>query len=239
MEEQVSGFKTVGDWGTVVEHGERITQALRELGVQSEPEYRDRFADDLEEWNEWRPKADERFERDLKPKTAEQASVSEGEGERAGAEPDEDLHASGEKLSASYAALEDRDVERAVETGAEAADRAARAADTASRKALRTVEEGVYRHVMTQLAPCYFDNELVSANVERPIHDGGDDSTFSFEVNINDDHLKADVSTVLSRYEDEIDRWHVDTEKETAAVEAVEGAEVPPEFEDEYRPSKT
>ncbi|WP_306054010.1 DUF5828 family protein [Natronococcus wangiae] len=237
MEEQISGFKVVGDWGEVVEHGERITEALRETGVQSDAEYRNRFADALDEWDEWRPKAHESFERDVKEKTAEQASVDEGGGERVGAEPDEDLHVTGEKLSESYTALEDRDVEEAVENGTEAIDHAARAVDSVSRKAVRTVEKSVYRHVMTQIAPCYFDNELVSANVQRPIADDGD--RFSFEVNINDDHLKADVSTLLSRYEDEIDRWHVDTEKNTAPVETIEGVEVPPEFDDETRPTKT
>lgn len=238
MEEQVSGFKEVGDWGTIVEHGERITEALRELGVRSDDEYRDRFAGAFDEWDEWRPKAHESFERDVKEKTAEKAVENGNEDERDEAKPSENLHATGEKLSESYGALEDRDVEEAVENGTEALDHAARAVDSASRKALQTVEKGVYRHVMTQLAPCYFDNELVSANVERPLTED-DDDRFSFEVNINDDHLKADVSTVLSRYEDEIDRWHVDTEKNTAPVETIEGVEVPPELDDESRPTKT
>ena len=49
-----------------------------------------------------------------------------------------------------------------------------------------------------------------------------------FEVNVNDDELKTEVSDRLSQYDDEVDRWHVDIEKETEAAEAAEGVEVPP-----------
>ena len=31
MEEGVAGFKLSGDWGEIVEHGERITRALKDL----------------------------------------------------------------------------------------------------------------------------------------------------------------------------------------------------------------
>ena len=80
---------------------------------------------------------------------------------------------------------------------------------------------------MTQLAPYYFDNELVSANVQKTAR-GGDEDQFIFEVNINDDELKAAVSDRLASYEDSVDRWHVDTEKETTVAEVVEGVEPPP-----------
>ena len=36
MEESVSGFKVRGAWGDVVEHGERITRALHEAGVDGD-----------------------------------------------------------------------------------------------------------------------------------------------------------------------------------------------------------
>ncbi|SEW15637.1 DUF5828 family protein [Natrinema salifodinae] len=245
MEERISGFKVVGSWGDVVEHGERITRALRELGVdgdgdadaESESEYPDEFAAALDEWDEWRPKAHETYDEDVKEKTADQASVSEGEGEENGAEPEEDLSAAGEKLSESYDALENGDLDGAVETSSEALDRATRAADTASRTAVRAVEKSVYQHVMTQLSPCYFDNELVSANVQQSVQENGDQ--FGFEVNINDDVLKAEVSETLAQYEDEIDRWHVDTEKNTDALKTVEGVELPPELGDQSRPTTT
>jgi len=220
MDESISGFKIRGDWGDVVEHGERIALALRETGVDG---------DAYHDFDDWRPKSHERIDEDVSEKTAEQASVSEGEGERAGKTPGEDLQTAGEKLTESYEKVGENDTESAVERWGESIGHVARAADSASRKALRKVEDTVYRKVMTQMAPYYFDNELVSANVQE-VGRGEAGETFVFEVNINDDDLKAEVSDILAEYESEIDRWHVEAEKRTEDVAAAEGVE-PPETE--------
>ncbi|MFD1586372.1 DUF5828 family protein [Halorientalis brevis] len=222
MEESVSGFKTRGRWVDVVEHGERISRAIRDIEADPEVE----LATDvgaLEEFDEWRPKADERLDEDVNEKTAEQASVDEGEGEKAGKEPDEDLQTAGEKLTESYEKLDEPD--EAVDKWGESLDYVARAADSAGRKALRAVEGAVYRNVMTQMSPYYFDNELVSANLQRAGR--GDVPEYVFEVNVNDDDLKIRVSNRLADYEQSVDRWHVDTPKETDVIEAVEGVEMP------------
>ena len=213
MEESISGFKVRGDWGDIVEHGERITLALREAGVES---------DAFEAWNEWRPKAHERIDDEVSEKTAEQASVGEGEGERAGKSPDDDLESAGERLSESYEKLESDDVNGAMEKWYDSIEYVTRAADTAGRKALRAVENTVYRKVMTQIAPYYFDNDLVSANITKTR-----DGDYVFEVNVNDDDLKAEARDRLEEFETDYDRWHVDTEKTTAMAEAAEGAEAP------------
>ncbi|SEQ76455.1 DUF5828 family protein [Natrinema salaciae] len=236
MEESISGFKVRGDWGDIVEHGERITRALRDADVHDpDQEYGARFAGAFEEWEEWRPKAHETLDSDVSEKTADQASVEEGKGEKAGKEPDEDIKTAGEKLSESYEQLEDDDAEGAVDNWKESIDYVARAADSASRKALRRVEDTVYQNVMTQLAPYYFDNELVSANIQQAARNGGNGEQFVFEVNVNDDVLKESVSDRLAEYEDEIDRWHVEVEKDTDAAEAIEGVEPPPDNGDNSR----
>ena len=76
---------------------------------------------------------------------------------------------------------------------------------------------------MTQIAPYYFDNELISANLQQV----RGTEEYVFEVNVNDDDLKLRVSNRLADYESEVDRWHVDTEKTTETVEVAEGAEAP------------
>ncbi len=221
IEESVSGFKRRGGWVDVVEHGERIVQALRDLagdeGVEKPVD-----DDALDGFDEWRPKSHERLDQDVNEKTAEQASVGEGKGEKAGKDPDDDLRTAGEKLADSYENLDDPD--EAVESWGESLDYVARAADSAGRKALRAVEDRVYKNVMTQIAPYYFDNELVSANLQRV--NGDDRPEYVFEVNVNDDDLKERVSNRLADYETSVDRWHVNTEKETEAVQAAEGVEV-------------
>lgn len=90
MEENISGFTQEGDWTTIVEHGERITAALDDVGVDGE---------EVTEWNEWRPKAHERLGDDVTEKTAEQASTAQGDGEQSGISPNEDIRTAGEELT--------------------------------------------------------------------------------------------------------------------------------------------
>jgi hypothetical protein len=214
MEESIAGFREENGWVAIVEHGERITEALAEAGAAGEA---------FEEWNEWRPKAHERFGEDVNAKTAEQMSLEEGEGERAGRTPTEDLGAAGGELSDSAAELAEGDVDDAIDGGSDSIEYVARAVDSAARKAVRTVEGTVYKHVMTQLSPCYFDNELVSANVERTSN-GAAEMRYAFEINVNDDDLKERVSTQLNEYDD-LSRWHVETPKNTDRAEAIEGVD--------------
>ena len=228
MEESVSGFKTRGGWVDVVEHGERITQALEELA-----EDHDVDIEALEEFDDWRPKSHERLDEDVSEKTAQQAHVEEGKGEQEGKSPDDDLQTAGEKLAESYDSLDDPD--EAVDKWGESIDYVARAADSAGRKAIRKVEDSVYQNVMTRVSPYFFDNDLISANLQRVSR--SDEPEYVFEVNVNDDDLKIRVSNRLADYEQEVDRWHVNTEKVTEIVEAVEGVEAP--VEDDSTDSKT
>jgi hypothetical protein len=214
MEESIAGFKQEGGWVAIVEHGERISEALAEAGVSGEA---------FEEWNEWRPKAHERFGEDINAKTAEQMSVEEGKGERAGRTPTEDLGAAGGELSDSAVELAEGDVDDAVGEGSDSIGYVARAVDSAARKAVRMVEGTVYKHVMTRLSPCYFDNELISANVERTSN-GEAEMRYAFEINVNDDDLKERVSSRLADYDD-LNRWHVETPKNTDRAEAIEGVD--------------
>ncbi|MFB6206050.1 MAG: DUF5828 family protein [Haloglomus sp.] len=230
MQESVSGFSERGTWSDIVEHGERVTRALRDL-MNDEDVDAGIDESNLAEWDEWRPKHDERLDEHVNEKTADQASVSEGAGEKAGRGPDEDIQQAGEQLAESYEKLDDPD--EAVGKAADSVSYIARAADSASRRAIRRVEGAVYRNVMTRIAPYYFDNELVSANVARVGR--GDDPNYELEVNVNDDDLKIRVSNRLADLETDVDRWHVDTPKETDSVVAAEGVEPPIEEETEGR----
>jgi hypothetical protein len=223
MEESVSGFKVRGGWVTVVEHGERIARALEELTDEHDVD-----EDALEEFDEWRPKSHERLDEDVSKKTAEQAHVEQGKGEKEGKKPEDDLQTAGEKLAESYDNLDEPD--EAVDKWGESIDYVARAADSAGRKAIRKVEDTVYENVMTQMSPYYFDNDLIAANIQRTR--GGDRKEYVFEVNVNDDDLKIRVSNKLADFEQTVDRWHVNTEKETTSIEAAEGVEPPAEDDD-------
>jgi hypothetical protein len=219
IEESVAGFEARGDWVDVVELGERVARALRDVSHEDGVAVDDEA---LAEFEEWRPKTDERLDEDVNEKTAEQARTEEGPGEAAGKEPDEDLRTAGEKLSESYEQLDDPD--EAVESWGESIDYVARAADSAGRKAIRKVEDAVYRNVMTRIAPYYFDNELISANIQRI--DRGERPEYALEVNVNDDDLKIHVSNRLADFDEDVDRWHVSAPKDVEVAEVAEGVEV-------------
>lgn len=197
MEERISGFREEGTWENVVAHGDRISKSLRELGTKAHPRMEhDTYREAVREWEQWRPRKAETLEGDVRPRTAEQASVVEGEGERRGQPAGSDLGRAGTALvaPAEHAHVDESMVERI----AEAARLAARALDTGMRATVRYVEENIYHHLMTRVAPCYFDNRVVSANLERC---SMDEEAYRFEININNDELKSKVSDRLNDLE--------------------------------------
>ncbi len=190
MEERISGFRAQGDWTNVVAHGDLISQALRDLGSKAHPRMDPRrFREALHEFEHWRPRPGETFEEDLRPRTAEQASLVRGEGEQKGRSTGEDLERAGQALVApGSVAYVDASVIRRLW---EASRLTGRALDTGLRGALRRFEEAIYEHLMTRAAPCYFDNRIVSANLAKLANDQDE---YSFEININADELKQRVS---------------------------------------------
>ncbi len=189
MEERVSGFRVRGPWDEIVAHGNRITRALRESGADEEA---------IGEWDDWRPKPHEQLEVDVSERTAEKASTKGGSGEKAGETARTDLKQAGEQALESVEKAEGDGPEDVLEKWEESLKHALRAVDTTTRKATRAVETAVYEDVMTRFTPYYFDNGLVSANIRETsrLEDGDE---FVFEVNINDDQLKDEVSQRLDK----------------------------------------
>jgi len=187
MEERISGFRVRGSWDDVVSHGERIARALRECGVDEEA---------LAEWNDWRPKAHEELGEEVSEKTAEKASIEEGTGERTGQAATADLKRASEQAIESVEKAKADGPEDILEKWEDALEHGLRAVDTTTRKAIRTIETAVYDQLMTRFTPYYFDNELVSANIRATTRlEDGDE--FVFEVDVNDDRLKEELSNRL------------------------------------------
>lgn len=185
MKAGVSGFKTAGDWDAIVVHGERITTALKQATRQSEA---------LTDWDEWRPKSKDDYQ-DTIEKTADYASVSIDNGEQAEYTLHEDVREAENELVECIRELIEDDIATAIGDGENAAETMEHAFVTEAREVIHPIEKGVYEHVMTQISPCYFDNELVSANLNQtgPNH-------YVFEININDDDIKGRVSEILDKY---------------------------------------
>lgn len=204
-EDNVSGFKVTGSWTDIVSLGERITFAFTEIEVDA--------AEQIDEWEEWRPKTTERLNEDVKEKTVKEASVSKSEGEKKDKKPMDDFSKAKEQVKNSDSSP--------FYDWLTSIGYLKRGLDTVTRKSMRKVEENVYKNLMTKISPLYFDNELISANISK-IEKG----KYVFEININDDEIKEAVRTQLEKQSDEHDRWHIHTEKEIEHAKQAEGHEV-------------
>ncbi|MDY6776111.1 MAG: DUF5828 family protein [Halobacteria archaeon] len=63
----------------------------------------------------------------------------------------------------------------------------------ASKKLFCSLEKAVYENVMGKASPCYFDNDLVSANIKDTSGRIGDSETFALEVDVYDADLKDEI----------------------------------------------
>jgi hypothetical protein len=156
--------------------------------------------DALAEWDDWRPKAHEELGEEVSEKTVEQARIEEGAGEQAEQAAREDFERASERARESIEKVEGDGPEDMLEKWEGAIKLGLRAIDTTTRKAIRTLETAVYEQVMTRFTPYYFDNDLVSANIRETTRlENGTESVF--EVDVNDDQLKQEVSQRLSTAE--------------------------------------
>lgn len=131
----------------------------------------------------------------MRSKTSEQVSIDEGTGEQSNVTASADLHSVGEELQEASERLREDDPGEAIDYVQDSVDHAKRAAVTAGRRALRSVEESVYRNVMTQVAPQYFDNELISANIQRANQFDDTEAPF-FRVDADDETHWVDARSV-------------------------------------------
>lgn len=198
METRVSGFRVHGTWEQVVEHGARISQALEAIAAQDGELAEAVPPEALSEWETWRPKPEDHIDHEMNDKTADQASIGEGEGEAAGKAPSEDMATARSKLRDAFREAGGSGLNAAVRRLGESFEYAGRAMDSAGRKALRKLEDTVYKRVMTQVAPYYFDNELISAHLRKATANG-QGTSFVLEVNVNDDRLKQRVEAHLEQ----------------------------------------
>lgn len=229
--EGISGFKVRGGWVDVVEHGEQIAFALEELYQDEDYDINN---DEILEYNTWRPKSSENMRSDVNKKTAEKAMISENKKEKEANKPQEDMKIAGEKVIYSYKDLGEPD--EVFKDWIESLGYAARAFTVTARKSIRQVEKSVYKNVMTVMSPYYFDNNLVSANMNRI---NTNPQKYELEININDENIKSEVSNKLKNYGEEYSRWHVSADKNTDIINLVEGVEDVDESDDqvEFNPN--
>lgn len=223
MESSISGFKVTGSWQQIVEHGEKVQSILMHLEQTT-----DKVDEDLiTEFKEWRPKVEDLGdEKEISKKTAEKASVSESTSEKKDKPVSDDIDDATEHAEESMDALSKQDINESWKQWKSTTAYITRATDTIWRQLLRKVEFFIYTNVMTIVSPYYFDNPLISANIQKKSKD-----TFEFEVNINDDDLKDQVKIALEDL-NERERWHLNDTDNQITTEKAEASEGPESISD-------
>lgn len=206
--ESISGFKIIGDWDEIVEHGERISYTLKKIGVGE-------YQEELDEYNNWRPKAVEN-DKDISKKTADKASIDEDNNEKNN-DPKGEINKAKEKVSESVSDISDKEPKKAYNDTSKSAKHAYNAVRNMSRKTFRKGEEAVYENVMTKLSPYYFDNKLISANISQKSN-----NKYEFEVNINIDEFKKSVSDDLQDIYDDIKRKNITNELKSSDIDTID-----------------
>lgn len=196
MEYNLSGFKQTGTWSEIVAHGELISTMMEDEGISGEA---------FEEWEHWRPKPHESLEDEVNKKTADKTTISQGSGEDKGRSGTGDVIRAGKKLIDSPKDAARKDIGGAGKDMKDSAGYLARAFDTLTRKFLRNVERPVYKHVMTQMSPLYFDNSIIAANLGRKSSLRSDRHIFYFEVGFTDNTLQKKIEERLRAVEEERD----------------------------------
>lgn len=202
--ESISGFKITGDWSSIVEHGERISYLLKEIGVKS-------HKNDLDEYNKWRPKTPETSS-DISEKTANSASIDSND-----KNPKNEIERAKEKASESFSDITDADPKDAYNDSTESAKHTASAITTITKETFKKSEKLIYENVMTKISPYYFDNKLISANISKK-----SENVFTFEININVDEIKTKVSDNLQKNYEDIDRKRIAEDLDESEVDTVD-----------------
>lgn len=221
MEETISGFKSTGQWMDIVEHGERMAAAVRRVLKREEDEGidREKYTSLLEEFEEWRPKAEDKTER-ISERTAEQASTNPSKSEKEGKTVREEVSEAQEGMTEAVDSATNLETDETKDNMNDTVEHTQRATDSFLRKCVRWIEKNVYQHIMTRISPYYFDNELVNANLAE-----NRDGSYTLEVNISDDKLSNRVKNEVDEIEDERPAvWRVETDLNEAPAKNVEGA---------------
>lgn len=222
-EETIGGYKITGTWSDIVEHGERLSAAIRRV-LRRREEAGESISEEqshLEEFDEWRPKSEDHT-KEISERTAEKASVEEGPAEKAGKTVKDSVDDAQNKMKETVDSASNLEPNGVKENATETVTHTQEATDSLFRKTLRWFEEHVYEHVMTLISPYYFDNELINANLTDKRGE-----KYGLEINIADDSIRDDVRDEMDTIDEEAPQWRIETDVNTKPAEEAEGIQKP------------
>jgi len=228
MEPVLNGFKTTGSWSDVVEHCEKLSVVFKHI-LDNKKKYNDINHEELrkcfEEWKKWRPEANEFLSEEINERTSEHNAV-DVKSEFITQKVAKAHHSFIEAVSVSNPNSERKN---SLKTGL-------LSIRSIVRILVQSVESFVYSNIMTKVSPYYFDNNLISANIQQKRS-----GEYVFETNINNDMVQNILEIQLDDINEANDRWHIDVEADAKRQEFVNGVDANdvPSSDKEYEDFKT
>lgn len=158
MQEMMAGLKVTGDWEDLVDTAEQIGEVLKTSDAEDES---------VEDWEHWRPRKDERFRKEVRDKTVEQACVKENTVEKEGKTARQEAGEAVEDIGEAVGNVAKGRPDQASQKTQEAVNELVLSVDTAARKLVRRCEAFLYRHIVTRTNPYYFESRTVTASLQE------------------------------------------------------------------------
>lgn len=177
-----SGMKVEGEWNDVVETSREVSRVLEDSGLEEE----------IDEWEYWRPREDERYDRELIDKTAEVSCTSRNSLEKSDREVGEEAK---DGLKKVKKALENDEGGEDLKEGVK---KFYLSADTVARRMVRNFEKFVFKNVISKTNPQFFDSDVISANITKKsgLKDklkGKENDEYVLEINVSDSEIQEKV----------------------------------------------
>jgi len=180
IDETNSGLKVEGSWDDITEFCLKL-EKIFEKYISDE--------DEIERYDQWRPKNDEN-EEDVQEKTAEDASIERNHIEEEFEGTEKELEDAEEKIKESFDDISHG--KSPVEDLEEAFKDIEILVGAKSLESLRKIEETIYKNLMLKFNPCYFDTEDFSLSLNHK-----KDESYIFCVNISDENLRTHIQEEL------------------------------------------
>ncbi|KXA93467.1 hypothetical protein AKJ64_00505 [candidate division MSBL1 archaeon SCGC-AAA259E17] len=178
-----------GTWEAVVELSEDIESLLKSVeseDVNGEISKKE-FEVLSEEWEEWRPRAEDDFSDEMRKKTAKKSSMGESESEKKVAKEE----AKNAEESIAKAAKDSRE-KKLGETAnhiADAVESGGRALNSEVRNGVRFLEEKIYENIILKANSLYFDNSVLDVVLSKKGRTNSSDE-YKLTLHSNNPHLR-------------------------------------------------
>lgn len=181
--DEPAGLTAEGEWAQIVRFCEYFDSRLQRESVEVEID-----ADNLQEWQDWYPKEQE-DQQQLRERTVSHASYEPG------LTPEEQLEKSASRLSSSRENLQSGQPEEAIQELVTGTQNGLLGLLVLVGMVAGNVESFIYQFFMVKTNPSYFDNHLLSANVQQVTEATSQDSPhYKIQIKVHDQDLRDRLS---------------------------------------------